>query len=123
MLTNTRDMNTYAYKYRGYEHICLQIPGIWTHMLTNTGDMNTYAYKYRDYGHMLTNTRDTCMNTYAYKYRGYENICLQIPGIWTHAYKYQGYGHIWLQIPGIWSHMLTKDKHFLLLIKGPYKSK
>ena len=58
-LTNTGDMNTYAYKYRGYEHICLQIPGIWTHMLTNTGDMNTYAYKYRGYGH----------------------ICLQIPGI------------------------------------------
>jgi hypothetical protein len=27
-LTNTGDMNTYAYKYRGYEHICLQIPGI-----------------------------------------------------------------------------------------------
>ena len=49
----------------------------------------------------LTNTGD--MNTYAYKYRGYEHICLQIPGIWTH--------------------MLTKDKHFLLLIKGPYKSK
>ena len=22
------DMNTYAYKYREYEHICLQIPGI-----------------------------------------------------------------------------------------------
>jgi hypothetical protein len=70
-------------------------------MLTNTGDMNTYAYKYQGYGHMLTNTRD--MDTY--------------------AYKYQGYGHICLQIPGIWTHMLTKDKHFLLLIKGPYKSK
>jgi hypothetical protein len=83
MLTNTGDMNTYAYKYKGYGHICLQIPGIHvgTHMLTNTGDMNTYAY------------------------------------------KYQGYGHICLQIPGIWTHMLTKDKHFLLLIKGPYKSK
>ena len=77
MLTNTGDMNTYAYKYKGYGHICLQIPGIHvgTHMLTNTGDMNTYAYKYQGYGHMLTNTRD--MDTYAYKYQGYGHICLQ----------------------------------------------
>ena len=40
-LTNTGDMNTYAYKYRGYGR-----------MLTNTGNMNTYAYKYRGYEHI-----------------------------------------------------------------------
>ena len=41
MLTNTGDMNTYAYKYQGYEH-----------MLTNTRDMDTYAYKYQGYEHI-----------------------------------------------------------------------